>query len=167
MMRTSSQQASANPEGRMRMRPPALPELLRSTLLLIYEHPHLTFWPPDEKLQTITKCQQSASVPSSDSAAKLVPTPTGRLMAFPEAQRIPGPASLRGGGGGWGVCLCGTVEVIISSGRRDTAFSRPRRGLPVGQLQLHPPPLAPRGRLDSYSLVNFAPSTSCSAWPSG
>lgn len=49
-----------------------------------------------------------------------------------------------------GVCLCGTVEVIISSGSRDFLVpvvvprgAVPGKGLPVGQFKLTPLLLSP------------------------
>lgn len=58
-------------------------------------------------------------------------------MAFPEAQRIPGPASLCAGG--W---VGGSVRVFVWDCGGDNqqwqeGRSRPSRGLPVGQFQLN------------------------------
>ena len=71
-------------------------------------------------------------------------------MAFPEPQCIPSLARLCDGVCvSVGVCLCGTAEVIISSGRRDflVPVVVPRGAVPVRDSQLvpatHPPSAIP------------------------
>lgn len=107
--------------------------------------------------QTVTKCEQSDAVlhqwrqdPSSDSEAKLVPTPTEWLMAFPEPQYIPSLARLCEG-----ACACGCVFVWDCRGDNQqwqeglscrcccAAWSCPQQGLPVGQFKLTPLLLSP------------------------
>lgn len=123
--------------------------------------------------QTITKCEQSDAVlpqwrldPSTDSEAKLVrhlPSDwwhsqnPSTFLHWPDYMRVCMLA---------GVCLCGTVEVIISSGRRDflVVVVVPRGAVPSRNSQLvslnSPPPSAvPWAQLICYSLLNFTRSS--------
>lgn len=124
--------------------------------------------------QTITKCEYKTPRgsrdwrlnPSNDSAAKLIPTPTEWLMTFPEPQFIPSLARVCEG-----ACVCGvvcvTVEVIISSGRRDVlvpvvvpwgaVLGRDSQLVPFNSppfcSPLNPPPLSLPHKLHSVNLL--------------
>lgn len=133
-------------------------ELSLSTILplvVIYYQTHPTFWLADVKSQTarplqnvnnLTLCSRDWRLDSSsDSAAKLIPTPTEWLMAFPEPQCIPSLARLCEG-----ACVCACVFVCVCRGDNQqwlkglscpcccAAWSCPGLGLPVGPFQLTP-----------------------------
>lgn len=117
-----------------------------------------TFWLTDVKPQTARPLQNVNNLtlcssqgwrldPSNDSAAKLIPTPTEWLMAFPEPQCILSLARLCEG-----ACVCGCVFVWDCRGDNQqwqrglscpcccAARSCPGQGLPVGPFQLLRPP---------------------------
>ncbi len=124
-------------------------------LIMIYYQTRPTFWLRDVKPQTARRLQNVNNLtlcsmgwrpdPSNDSAAKLIPTPTEWLMAFPEPQCIPSLARLCEG-----VCVCGCVFVWGCRGDNQqwqeglscpcccAAWNCPGQGLPVGLFQLTP-----------------------------
>lgn len=144
---------------------------------MIYYQTCPTFWLTDAKLQTARPLQNVNNLTPCSRAGDWIPPMIQQLNwsrhLLSDWWHSQNPsASLH-----WpdyamvcvsvGVCLCGTAEVIISSGRRDflVPVVVPRGAVPVRDSQLvpstHPPSAIPWAHLVCYSLLNFTQSTSC------
>lgn len=145
-------------------------------LIMIYYQTHLTFWLTDVKPQTARPLQNVNNLTLCSSDGDWTPPVIQQLnwsqhLLSDWWHSQNDSAFLHWPDGRVrvlvGVCLCGTVEVIISSGRRDflVPVVVPRGAVPAGtpswSVQTHPPSAVPWAQLICYSLLNFTQSISC------